>query len=70
MGIWFHYTFHGFREVWVTRTSSIEANIIQQLTSMMEVVLYEIFLDLHKVYNALESYLCLDILEGYGMGPR
>ena len=54
----------------MTRTSSIEANIIQQLTSMMEVVLYEIFLDLHKVYNALESYLCLDILEGYGMGPR
>ena len=54
----------------MTRTSSIEANIIQQLTSMMEVVLYEIFLDLHKVYNALESYRCLDILEGYGMGPR
>ena len=29
-----------------------------------------IFLDLHKVYDALERDRCLDILEGYGMGPQ
>ena len=29
-----------------------------------------IFLDLYKAYYALERYRFLDILEGYGMGPR
>ena len=29
-----------------------------------------IFLELHKVYDALYRYRCLDILEGYGVGPR
>ena len=29
-----------------------------------------IFLGLHKVYNALDRSRCLEILEGYGVGPR
>ena len=29
-----------------------------------------IFLDLNKVYDALDRSRCLDILEGYGVGPR
>ena len=29
-----------------------------------------IFLDLHKVYYALDRSRCLEILEGYGVGPR
>ena len=29
-----------------------------------------IFLDLHKAYNALDRSRCLEILEGYGVGPR
>ena len=29
-----------------------------------------IFLDLHKAYGALDRSRCLDILEGYGVGPR
>ena len=29
-----------------------------------------IFLDLHKAYDALDRSRCLDILEGYGVGPR
>ena len=28
-----------------------------------------IFLDLTKAYNALDRSRCLDILEGYGVGP-
>ena len=46
------------------RTSYLEAKTIQQLTEMREVVLYEILLDLHKAYNTLDRYRCLDILEG------
>ena len=29
-----------------------------------------IFLDLHKVYDALDRSRCLEILEGYGVGPN
>ena len=29
-----------------------------------------ILLDLHKVYDALDRSRCLEILEGYGIGPR
>ena len=37
---------------------------------MREEVVYAIFLYLHKVYDALYRYICLDILEGYGVGPQ
>ena len=36
---------------------------------MTEEVLYEIFLDLHKAYDALDRNRCLDILAAYGVGP-
>ena len=36
---------------------------------MREEVLYVIFLDLTKVYDALDRSRCLDILEGYGVDP-
>ena len=29
-----------------------------------------IFLDLHKVYDALDRSRCLEIMEGCGVGPR
>ena len=32
--------------------------------------MYIIFLDLHKAYDALYSSRFLEILEGYGVGPR
>ena len=37
---------------------------------MREEVIYVISLDLNKVYDALDRSRCLDILEGYGVGPR
>ena len=36
---------------------------------MTEMVLYYIFLDLRKIYDALDRNCCLDILAGYGVGP-
>ena len=32
--------------------------------------MYEVFLDLHKAYSALERKMYLDILEAYGVGPQ
>ena len=37
---------------------------------MREEVLYVIFLDLTKAYDALDRSRTLDILEGYGVGPN
>ena len=37
---------------------------------MRETVLHSIFLDLRKAYDALDRDRCLDILAGYGVGPR
>ena len=37
---------------------------------MREEVLYVIFLDLTKAYDALDRSRSLEILEGYGVGPR
>ena len=37
---------------------------------MREEDLHAIFLDLKKAYDALYRSRCLDILEGYGVGPR
>ena len=67
-------TFHNFLHgVWAGRgtgTTTLEAKLLQQLAALREEVLYVIFLDLHKAYDALERSRCLKILEGYGMGPR
>ena len=37
--------------------------------ALREAVIHTILLDLHKAYNALDRSRCLDILEGYGVGP-
>ena len=33
-------------------------------------VLFEVFLDLHKAYDALDRERALDLLSVYGVGPR
>ena len=68
--ITFHKFFHGFWEGCVTGTATLEAKLVQKLVDLREEVIYVIFLDLHKVYDALDRSKCLEILEGYGVGPR
>ena len=53
MDIGFHNTFHGLWAGLGVGNASLEANMIQQLTATRETVLYKIFLDLQKTYNAL-----------------
>ena len=68
--IQFHDTMPSFCICRGTRTGSLGAKLIQQLMALREEVLYEIFLYLHKSYNALERDNCLGILLSYGVGPR
>ena len=67
--ITYHNALHGFRAGRGTGTATLEAKLLQHLADMREEVLYVIFLDLTKVCDALDRSRCLEILEGYGVGP-
>ena len=67
--IYYHGFLYGFWEGCGTGTATLEAKLLQKLESMREDVLYVIFLGLHKAYDALGREICLEILEGYGVGP-
>ena len=67
--ITFHKFLHIFRAGRGTGTATLNAKLIQQLAALREEVLYVIFLEMHKAYGALDRSRCLDILEGYSMGP-
>ena len=44
----FHDVLHGFRAGRWTGTTTLEANLLQQITTMREAVLLEVLLDLQK----------------------
>ena len=66
--ITYHDFLHGFGEGRGTGTATLKAKLLQQLAALREEVLYVIFLDLQKAYDALDRSRCLEILEGYGVG--
>ena len=66
----YHDVLHGFRAGGGTGTATLKAKLLQQLAALREEVMYVIFLDLHKAYDALDRSRCLEILEGYGVGPK
>ena len=66
----FHDALHRFREGRGTGMATLEAKLLQQLAAMREEVLYVIFLDLTKAYDALDRSRSLEILKGYGLGEK
>ena len=50
-------------------TDSLKAKLLHQLMDLKEEVLHDIYLDMHKAYDALDHGRCLDILVAYGLGP-
>ena len=69
-GIYFHDALHGFHAGRGTGTAILETKLLHQIISMRYTALHSIFLELCKAYDDLDRYRCLDILEGYGVGPR
>ena len=66
----FHDVLHGFWAFRGTGTATLEAKLLQHLTSMREAVLFEVLLDLQKAYDALYWDRLLDILAVHGVSPR
>ena len=57
--ITYHDFLHGVRAGRGRGTATLEAKLLQQLAAMREEVLYVIFLDLNKAYDALDRSRCL-----------
>ena len=51
-------------------TNDREYKLIHQYKNMGKDVLYEIFMDLQKAYDALDREKCLKIITAYGVGFR
>ena len=66
----FHDVLQGFRAGWGTGASSLKAKMLQQLMLMREEILYEVLINLWKFYDDLYRERCMDILVGFGIGPR
>ena len=61
---------HGFRAGCGMGTVTLKVKLLYQVDALRDAVLYAIFLDLHKSYNASDRSMCMGILKGCGMGPR
>ena len=60
--ITFHDFLHGYMEGRGTGTVTLETKLLQQLADLGEEVLYVIFMDLYKAYDALDRSRYLEIL--------
>ena len=66
----FHPCFHGGLPKHGTGKATIEAELAQQLAWVEQEPLYQVYLDLRKVYDHLDQERCLAIMTGYGVGPK
>ena len=51
-------------------TVTTEVKLTQQLANMDQVTWYGICIDLKKAYKAMDRDRCIEILEGYQVGPK
>ena len=57
--ITYHDFLHGLRAGRGTGTSTLKAKLLHQIAALREEILYAIFLDPHKAYEALDRSRCL-----------
>ena len=53
-----------------TGTAILKAKLVQQLAYLRQTLLYEVFIDLRKAYDAMDRRRTLMILEAYGVGQN
>jgi hypothetical protein len=66
----FHPCLHGGMPKQGTGMATIKAKLAQQLACLEQEPLYQGFVDLRKAYNRLNHAKCLEIMTGYGVGPK
>ena len=66
----FHDCLHGGLPKRGTGTALIEAKLAQQLAWRNQCPLYEIYVDLKKLYDAIDRGRMMEILNAYGIGPN
>ena len=66
----FYKSLHGPLQGRGTGTTTIEAKLAQQRAYIEQVPFYGIFMDLQKVYDAMDRDRYLQILKGYRVGPN
>ena len=65
-----HDCLHGFTAGRGTGTAIMEVKLAQQLAHLKQVPLYGLFIDLRKVFDAMDRKRCLQILEDRGVSPK
>jgi hypothetical protein len=68
--IQFHDSLHGFRTQRGTAAATIEVKLRMNLYQGQQQTLYQVFIDMKKAYNTLHRGRTLEILKGYGVGPK
>jgi hypothetical protein len=66
----FHPCLHGEMPKRGMSTAMIEAKLAQQLAWVEQEPLYQVFVDLCKAYDHLNCAKCIEIMTGYGVGPK
>ena len=60
----------GFRQGRGTGTAITEAKLEEQLAGIFHVPFFQVFINVRKFYDSLDRGICMEILRGYGLGPR
>ena len=66
----FQNVLHRFRAWRGTETATLESKLLHNIAGIQKEVLYEIFVDTHKYYDAMDWWGYLEILEGYEVLPQ
>ena len=69
-GFVLHYSLYWFIVGQGRGAATLEAKLVHQLAGLARELLFQMLLDIRKVYNSLDRNQCLEVLSGYGVGTN
>ena len=63
-------TLNGFIKGRGVGTAIMEAKLVQQLAEIVHEPILQVFIDMRKAYDSLDRGRCMEIIRGYGLGPK
>ena len=61
---------HGFISGRGTGTATLESKLDQNLAGLVNKPLFQVFLYVWNAYDLVDQERCLELLRGYGLGPK